>query len=292
LSHLGRGQSPFSLQVVEEPSADGTSLPEEDSWNGIVFEPPTVAGKPERVTGGDSFATAPVLTDGAYRGTIVPGETQAFRVEMTYGQKLSARLRTPPASPSLREQIGYQGPFGSVQVYSPMRGRVPMTGDGIRTSGFAATSSSGVFGVQTPEVRYNNRAGSSTWGSSLPGYYYVVFAADADHRGESYEMPYRLDLQVRGEESGAPDYGDEQSLLTGSDGPLGAPVTASVEPTDESGDTTTDGPHPADDPAQAADDEAAGESPSTGTLVAAGGLCAVALGCVALAVNLLRGRRT
>ena len=56
--------------------------------------------------------------------------------------------------------------------------------------------------MQTPQVRYNNRASSLTVGSSLPGYYYLVFAADADYRGETYEMPYQLDLQVRGDETG------------------------------------------------------------------------------------------
>jgi Ca-activated chloride channel homolog len=288
LSNLGRGQSPFSLQVVEEPPVDGSSLPEADEWNGMVLEPPAVSGEPQPVAGGDSFATAPVLTDGAYRGTIVPGETQAFRVELAYGQKLSARLRTPPAGPALREKVGIQGPFGSLQVHSPMRGSVPMSGDGISTSGFAAGSSSQVFGVQTPEVRYNNRSSSLTAGSSLPGYYYLVFAADADYRDLSYEMPFRLDLQVRGEEAGAPDYADGQTVLTGTDGPLGAPVTEAVEPTDEPTAATT--PEPGG--SQEASVRADGGSIGTGTVIAAGGLCVVALGCVAYAVRLLRGRRT
>jgi Ca-activated chloride channel family protein len=241
-----------------------------------------------------------VLTDGVYRGTIVPGETQAFRVELTYGQKLSARVRTPPASPKLREQVGFQGPFASLQVFSPMRGRVPMSGEGILTSGFAAGGVSGVLGVQTPQVRYNNRTGPGTVGSSLPGYYYLVYSADADYRGESYEMPFRLDLQVRGEESGTPEYAEGQALLTGTDAPLGAPVTAGAEPTEEptaeptstttgESDGSTDGPEQEAE-SNTAEDEG-GDSVSTGTLAAAGGLCAVALGCVALAVNLLRGRR-
>lgn len=294
LANLGRGRSPFSLQVVEEPPADGSSLPEEDGWSDMVLDPPVTTGEPEPVTGGDSFATAPVLTDGAYRGTIVPGETQAFRVEVAYGQTLSARLRTPPASPALREDIGYQGPFGSVQVYSPMRGRVPMSGDGINTSGFAASASSGVFGVQTPEVRFNNRNSSGTLSSSLPGYYYVVFAADADYRGDTYEMPFRLDLQVRGEEAGAPEYADGQALLTGADGPLGAPVSSqAADPSDEAtddttddGDVTSDG---ADGSEQAADDR--DEGVVSGRTLAAGGLGVVALGCVGVAIALLRARR-
>lgn len=298
LANLGRGQSPFTLQVVEEPPADGASLPGEDGWSDMVLDPPVTTGKPEAVTGGDSFATAPVLGNGAFRGTIVPGETQAFRVEVAYGQVLSARLRTPPASPSLREDIGYQGPFGSVQVYSPMRGRVPMSGDGISTSGFAASASSGVFGVQTPEVRFNNRNSSATLGSSLPGYYYVVFAADADYRGLSYEMPFRLDLEVRGEESGVPEYADGQTLLTGADGPLGAPVSSqTTDPTDDPGEETTD--EPSDDPSggstgadgseEASDD--GDESVVSGRTLAAGGLGVVALGCVGLAIALLRSRR-
>ncbi|NYE35741.1 Ca-activated chloride channel family protein [Nocardioides cavernae] len=296
LSNLGRGEAPFSLQVVEEPPADGTTLPEADTWDGMVLDPPDVPGQPAPVSGGDSFATAPVLTDGAWSGSIVPGETQAFRVEVAYGQKLSARLRTPAASPALREQIGFQGPFGSMKIYSPMRGEIPMTGEGIRTSGFAAQSSADFLSAQTPEVRWNNREGINTIGSSLPGYYYLVFAADADYRGRSYEMPFRLDLQVRGEESGAPEYADGQTLVTGTDGPVGAPPTLAQdtgeEPTDDTGsadgtDDPTDGP--TDESGQAADDGDGGGMP-TRTL-AAGGLAVVALGCVAGAVALLRGRR-
>ncbi|GAA5108386.1 hypothetical protein GCM10023339_07320 [Alloalcanivorax gelatiniphagus] len=295
LSNLGRGQSPFSLQVVEEPPVDGTTLPEADDWDGMVLEPPAVTGEPQAVAGGDSFASAPVLTDGAYRGTIVPGETQAFRVEMTYGQTLSARLRTPPASPSLREQVGFQGPFASLQVYGPMRGRVAMSGDGIMTSGFAAGGASGVLGVQTPQVRYNNRSSPVTSSSSVPGYYYLVYAADADFQDRSFEMPFRLDLEVRGEESGTPEYADGLAVLTGTDAPLGAPVTAEVAPTEETAeepdDAATEEPDGSPDGSdRQADGEGSQESFSTTTLVAAGGLCAVALGCVALAVRLLRRR--
>lgn len=294
LSGLGSGESPFSLQVVEEPPADGTSLPPAEDWTGMVLDPPDVTGEPTAVTGGDSFATAPVLEDGAYRGSIVPGETQAFRVEVAYGQTLSARLRTPPASPALREDIGYQGPFASLRVYSPMRGEVTTSGDGIDVSGFGATASAGVFGAQTPEVRYNNRESSATLSSSLPGYYYLVYAADADFQGDSYEMPFRLDLQVRGEESGAPEYADGQTLVTGADGPLGAPVSSeAADPSDEAtdGDGTTDDPagDTTDGSEQAADD--GGESVVSGRTLAAGGLGVVALGCVGVAIALLRARR-
>jgi Ca-activated chloride channel family protein len=296
LANLGRGQSPFSLQVAEEPPADGTLLPAADDWSDIQFEPPTVAGKPQPVTGGDSFATAPVLTDGAYRGTIVPGETQAFRIEMAYGQTLSAQLRTPPAGPALREQIGTIGPFSSLKVFGPMRGEVAMNGDGLKGTGFAASSSSEVLGAQTPEVRYNNRSSSGTSSSSLPGYYYLVYSAD--QRDESYEMPFLLDLQVRGEESGTPEYADGQALVTGTDAPLGAPVVTEVEPTDEPSATAEPTDEPTDEPSNGSEDDAPaaesgadGDGIGTGTLLAAGGLCVVALGCVALAVGLLRSRR-
>ena len=292
LNNLGRGQSPFSLQVAEEPPVDGAALPPEDDWNNMVLEPVNTTGGPRAVEGGDSFATAPVLTGGTYRGTIVPGETQAFRIEMSYGQKLTARLRTPPASPSLAEQVGFQGPFASLKAYGPMRGEVNMSGDGIRTSGFATGGASQVLAAQTPVVRYNNRTSPLTLGSSLPGYYYLVFAADADYLDRSFEMPFRLDVQVRGEEAGAPDYGDGNFILTGTDGPLGAPPTSAAEPTDEPTDGSTSGSSDGSDdggPTEGADGDDTGIG--TGTLLAASGLCVVALGCVALAVGLLRGRR-
>jgi Ca-activated chloride channel family protein len=260
----------------------------------MTFQPPAASDRPTEVAGGDSFATAPVLADGAYRGSIVPGETQAFRIQLAYGQSLSARLRTPPATGTLADQVGLQGPFSSLRIHSPMRGDVPMSGDGINTGGFAASTSSGVLTVQTPQVRYNNRDSSLTTGTSLPGYYYLVYAADTDYQDRSFEMPFRLDLQVRGDEVGAPDYGEDQVVLTGTDAPLGAPVTAATDdptddptedPSDDPTDATSDGSVPAD---STADED---DPISTGTLVAAGGLCVVALGCVALAVGLLRGRR-
>ena len=296
LSNLGRGKSPFSLQVVEEPPADGSALPEADEWDGMTFQAPVASGRPTEVSGGDSFANAPVLTDGAYRGTIVPGETQAFRIQLGYGQTLSARLRIPPATGALADQVGLQGPFASLRIHSPMRGEVPMNGDGINTGGFAASTQSQALTVQTPQVRYNNRDSSLTTGTSLPGYYYLVYAADADYQDRSFEMPFRLDLQVSGEESGAPTFTDGATLLTGADGPLGAPVTSSVEPTDEPTDEPSDGATSGssdgpDDGGAAAGADADDSGIGTGTLVAAGGLCVVALGCVALAVGLLRGRR-
>ena len=263
----------------------------------MTFEAPAAAGRPTAVAGGDSFANAPVLTDGAYRGTIVPGETQAFRIQLGYGQRLSARLRAPPATGALADQVGLQGPFASLRIHSPMRGEVPMNGDGITTGGFAASTQSQALTVQTPEVRYNNRDSSLTTGTSLPGYYYLVYAADADYQDRSFEMPFRLDLQVSGEESGAPTFAEGETLLTGTDGPLGAPVTVepTVEPTDEPTDEPSDGPASgssdgSDDGGPAAD-AGARHGIGTGTLVAAGGLCVVALGCVAVAVGLLRGRR-
>lgn len=89
-----------------------------------------------------------------------------------------------------------------------------------------------------------------------------------------------------------PDYDDEQALLTGTDAPLGAPVTAAADPTDEPSGAATGAPESAGDPRQAAEGEGADDSLPTGTLVAAGGLCAVAVGCVVIAVGLLQRRRS
>ena len=53
-------------------------------------------------------------------------------------------------------------------------------------------------------VRYLNREGSS--GAYLAGDYYISLSADVDSDGETYELPYTLQVEVVGEPAGEPSY--------------------------------------------------------------------------------------
>lgn len=283
LRGLGEAEAPFVLQVVEEPPVDADSPGSTESAPDQPFRAPKVTAATTEVAPGSSFGTAPEITDGVYEGAIVPGETQAFRIPVGYGQTLSARVRTPAASPSLYKHTGALGPYASLQLFSPMRGDAVARGEGIDPTGFAAASEPQVLTAQTPQVRYSNRDSSMLLGASLSGDYYVVLAADADADDEGYEMPYTLEVQVHDEEAGAPTYSEGEVLgLGGVEEVVAAAQDADSEAESEPAATEEKSP--------TGQDEAQG--PGALTWLAAAGLGLVAVGCLVAAVVLVRRSRT
>ena len=147
---------------------------------------------------------------------------------MTYGQTAQRPAAHSRPAPMLRQQIGYQGPFGSLQAYSPMRdGRTDEPGTGITDQRVRRDQRLRRWGCRRRRSATTTATPPPTVSSSLPGDYYLVFAADADYRDPSYEMPFRLDLQVRGEEAGSAGVRRRAGAsVTRHRGPAGAPVTA------------------------------------------------------------------
>ena len=288
--------APFSLTVAEEPPLDATALPEPLKPYDAEYVLPEVGGEPEPVVGGSSFGEATEVTTGRWSGSLVPGETQVFRVHLDHGQALTARAVIPAASPTLREEIGIQGPFGGLALFNPFRMATDAVGDATPT-GFAAQSSGSVLTVGTTEVRYRNReqAGNASY---VAGDYYLVYAADDDGVGGTYEMPFTLEVEVLGEPSGAPEYDGGAELLLGSDSGVSATDVADPEasgeepptagPEAEDGAGASDGAD-RDDLANASARQRAEDGSLTALLVA--GLVTVAVACLGVGLALLRRGR-
>lgn len=217
--------SRFSLRLAEEPEVtNADTLPATLSISDATYQAPQISGPTESVTGGQSFGDATTITDGAYRGTIVPGETQVFKIKVGWGQQLAAKVLTPAATPAL-EKAGLSQNYASLQIFNPMGMIDPdqptgSTGVGVGTNSLPESITGG-----TVPVRWKNRF--ATGASYLAGYYYLVYSADRDAQGDSAEMPYTLRVQVQGEESGAPTYADGQGVDVGNS-PGAAPGKATA----------------------------------------------------------------
>ncbi|GAA1716525.1 hypothetical protein [Nonomuraea bangladeshensis] len=80
--------------IIEPPAVDVAALPPAATPNESV-EPLVEASEPTRVVGSGSYGDGPVLTDGRYTDTMIPGEEACFRVPLTYGQRLTYRIEVP-----------------------------------------------------------------------------------------------------------------------------------------------------------------------------------------------------
>lgn len=271
------GETPYSLELVEEPPVAGTDgLPEAIRNIIETSQPEPRSEEPTAVEGGSSFATATEVAPGSYTGEIVPGETQVWKVPVEWGQSLGARVVVPESRGALRETFGYQGPFASLAVLNPLRVDVITTGG--RNTGFAAGGRN-VLTDATSEVRYLNRAEGNP--ANLAGYYYVTYATDERPEGldgAGVPMPFRLEVTVDGEPSGAPDYVEEATASEAS------PTTAA--PTGEA--TEDDDAQAAAPPADARADD---DSGLPVRLLAAGGLGLLAVAAVGGGALLLRRSR-
>ena len=193
----------MALKVMEEPPVDTVAgLPLEPGEEEYVA--PQVNVEPVEIIGGHSFNDATEVSTGAYRSTIVPGEAQIFRVHLDWGQSVRTKVLFPQASQALEEQTGYFGPWGTLQTFNPMRGATEDYFSGISNTGVTSGGEANSLGTMVVPVRYLNREGSS--GAYLAGDYYISLSADVDSDGETYELPYTLQVEVVGEPAGEPSY--------------------------------------------------------------------------------------
>ena len=204
--------APMALKVMEEPPVDTVAgLPLEPGEEEYVA--PQVNDEPVETIGGHSFNDATEVTTGAYRSTIMPGEAQVFRVHLDWGQSVRTKVLFPQLSQALEEQVGYYGPEGTLLTYNPMRAATEDSFSGVSNSGYTTSSSADSLETMVVPVRYLNREGYS--GAYLAGDYYISLSADVDSDGESYELPYTLQVEVVGEPAGEPSYAEGQEIDPG-----------------------------------------------------------------------------
>lgn len=280
---------PLELRVREEaPVRDVGSLPQTASTP--AFTPLDLSADAEPVVGGSSLAAAMPIAPGALSGTIVPGELQAFAVDVDYGQSLAAQVR-PTISAGLGSRLtSGRSPVLAVSIISPSRadaaGSVDFAADSGPRRGSTAlyAGSEGVSVYQyTDGVAYRNRFQneSTARAASERGQYLVVVSlltpgGDADDR--DYAVPFTMRTAVRGSVAGVPHYATAGAAA---DGTVGGTATAA--------------PTPATTPSVDSRAAAAGDAFSPVRLVLgvgaiALGVLAVAGGIVALIVFRLRRR--
>jgi Ca-activated chloride channel family protein len=191
--------SALELLIGLEPPVTGDAGPA-GTKERADFSPPR--GEPKDVVGGGSFSTASTLDgSGAYRDTVLPGETAFYRVHLDWGEGLAYQLR-------LGKQDYVNGVFVLTAWYSPARAEL--------SSGVTA-----YYGEETtvpdageplsgPPVRYRNRelkddlVGRDV---SVAGWYYIsVLAEHTDS-----QVPMTIEVSVTGNTHPVPKYdGDGQ----------------------------------------------------------------------------------
>jgi len=226
--------TPLEITVFEEPGATGTTaLPAPVSGRPSWVEPPQ--GEPrDLVAGGASFASAVPLNPGSYRVAIVPNEVQLFRVEVGWGQQLTALIDVPAPTGKLAEEIRSSTTIFTT-LYSPTRAPASSRlnqADGApngldhAAGGARVSATTGVVHYRNRELEHADRGEHNFLAGS---YYIAVTLSDANRGGDepSYELPFLLHVGVSGQVSGAPTYLTGPSATPGAGSPSRPPATAS-----------------------------------------------------------------
>jgi Ca-activated chloride channel family protein len=278
-----RSPLPFGLSVVEEPPVENLAdLPTEEDTSQLAVVRPA-RGRPQPVVPGSSFEDAALLEPGTtYAATVVPGEVNAFRVPVGWGQSLSVRVDRPGLTPAQDAVVAQGFSFFDLQVMSPLRASVPDSLDDLAPAGLSTryvetTPTTQVVG--TSAVAWSNRQRSDA--HFLAGDYYVLYGADVDSPA-SVELPYRITVEVQGEETGVPAYADPGHLVVGEEFSTGEESGSTPSPQADPTSATQSA-----DAADGTDDDGDGPGP---LLLLGGGV--VLVGLVAVVVVALTRRRS
>ena len=249
---------PVEIRVREEaPIRAVESLPEAVDTPDFTQLDLSVA--PKAAVGGQSLASATAIRPGAISGTLVPGEIQAFAVDVGWGQSLAAEARAS-ISPALgRSLTGGPTTRLSVKILSPSRDDARGSSDyaskdytsgRVRGSTVLYSTSDGDSVYEFANgVAYRNRFSTdSTYrAASEAGRYLVVVSLLTDKGApRQYAVPFTMATAVRGDVAGAPTY-----TAGGTSGDVG--TTATTPPTTQpkgsgsgGGSDRADGSRPVD----------------------------------------------
>lgn len=231
----------FGISIAEEPPlvAEPTA-PADVAGPGPV----ELSTSTEQITTGSSFDDAAEIAPGqTYASTLVPGEVQAFRVPVGWGQRLVVRIDTPGLTP---EQSDAMPGFRSmpVQILTPLRSSVDdsVDGAGLPTSASLGDEPQTRYAATEP-IAWASRLDDEGSTAAIAGRYFVVIAADFDSTS-SFELPFTITAQAQGEVRGAPEYVDGQSVLLEAPDPTATPE-ASPSATATPAASTESSPSPA-----------------------------------------------
>lgn len=144
------------------------------------------------VVAGGSFNTAPVLAPGRYSDTLLPQETNYYRVRLAKGQVLEARVILDTSPLEQRSSFLYH-----LDLYTPLRQRLLQPGDLLNGS---VVKSGALRGPRV--LGFEQLLGGDYSGEFLsPGEWYLSLNADglfSGRRTTPAEMPYQLEVIVTG----------------------------------------------------------------------------------------------
>ena len=279
-------EAPLEIRVIEEPPADDAdSLAKSDASE----QPPIDLTAPaEGRRGGNSFGEAESIEPGVFSGTLVPGETQIFKVAAGWGQTVSAAAEFPPANAALAEALGDHARYTALWLYSPARGLVSATSDARNQGTFGAHYASSLHGHSYP-IAWANR--TSTYehhtAASMAGDYYVaVSLVGREGERSRVEVPFVLGIDVNGAARGAPSYAEDAAVIGEQ------PSEAADDQVDEQADGQDGAETGAEEgPVEAGTDDGDEEETSMVKLVATGVVVGGGLLALLVAALLLARRR-
>ncbi|WP_380167898.1 VWA domain-containing protein [Jannaschia sp. R86511] len=282
------------LVLVEDPLAPGA-----DPGTAVAEDTDAVSAEPAGevvgpVEGGASFVTAKPVRPGGYEDTIRPGETLFYKVDVGWGQQLSARAdiaaidRDSAEGEALGDSV--RGPWLSMELFGPARAAVigARPDAGASATSFVVPGLPSDVGAGTVPVLFANRTEAvddRIAAASLAGEHYVAFtlgrseAQDPDEVGVA--IPFVLSVGVTGEVVDAPAY---QAAA--------APAPSATAEPDDPAPAGTSAPtsEPASPPV--ALDDAAPASQDTGPLVVTLVVIAVLLTAALVALFVYGARST
>jgi Ca-activated chloride channel family protein len=224
-----RTPTPVELTLVIEPGVrDAGALPEPYVSPEKEPAPPvTVSGQARPVTGSGSFIDAPVLANGVYTDRIRPGEEVYYRVPVTWGQRLVARLRLPEDKEfAARQRAGSGYRQLRLDLHSPASRTDVTLFASDQTMSYDGSSAQETVAFTAP-VRYRNRATKDllnrdeVTATALPGYYFLRLVCTADAADNDFELVVQFDVEAVGTRAGAPTY--DNSAGTDPEAALSAP---------------------------------------------------------------------
>ena len=204
----------LEIRVMEEPPAkNAEQLPTESA--DLPEKLPSLSDPADLPEGGVSFDDAASLEPGAYRGTLTPGETRIYRVDVDWGQSLDAVAQFAPITAAQAEAFDGADARPSLVTYGPSRAAAV---DMSNTYGRLNEYSSPELRSTTPFVLYNARENSygATKVASTAGPYYLVLSAPPVEEGSGAagaDLGLTLGVAVNGEVSGTPDFGDQEAVI-------------------------------------------------------------------------------
>lgn len=208
-------EEPLEIRVVEEPPAkDADKLPAESAE--LPEKAPSLSDPDTLPDGRVSFGDAVELDPGAYRGSLQPGQTRVYRVDLDWGQSLDAVAQVAPLTAVQSEALDGDDAQVSLVTYGPSRAvAAENTSD---TYGRVSEYTTPELRATTPFVLYHGREewNGSSRAASTAGPYYVVLSAAPVEEGSGAagaDLDVTLGIAVNGEVSGSPDFGDQQALI-------------------------------------------------------------------------------